>query len=168
MDNSIERIEVLEENELFEEVEQIEVDQRLKDDQRSLPQTRYARGAANVGSRKRGASISTGRGCGRRVVFQFRDYEAASSIRQPLLNKTVKLRFLHPFDVDEVLLFFCMLSVIQSNKALHPSVFDVVEVLPVTSKKVSLLPLPFQPPLATTHSKKIMKSALLLRYRAID
>ena len=61
---------------------QIEVDQRLKDDQRSPPQTRYARGAANVGSRKRGASIATGRGRDRRVVFQFCDHEAASSIRQ--------------------------------------------------------------------------------------
>ena len=70
--------------------------------------------------------------------------------------------------MDEVLLFFCMLFAIQPNKALHPSVFDVVEVLPITSKKVSLLPLPFQLPLATTYSKKIGKSALLLRYRAID
>ena len=64
MDNSIERIEVLEENELFEEVEQIEVDQRLEDDQSSPPQTRYARGTAKVGSRKRGARIATRRGHG--------------------------------------------------------------------------------------------------------
>ena len=51
MDNSSERIEVLEENELSEEVQPIEVDQRLEDDQRSPPRTRYARGATNVGSR---------------------------------------------------------------------------------------------------------------------
>ena len=67
------------------------------------------------------------------------------SDNQSLLIKNVKLRFLHSLDVDEVLLFFCMLFAIQPNKALHPSVFDVVEVLPITSKKVSLLPLPFQP-----------------------
>ena len=84
MDNSIERIEVLEENELSEEFNQNKVDQRLEDNQRSPPQTRYARSAANVGSRKRGASIATGRGRGRRVVSQFCDHEAASSIRRPI------------------------------------------------------------------------------------
>ena len=84
MDNSSERIEVLEENELFEEVQPIEVDQRLEDDQRSPPRTRYARGVTNVGSRKRGASIGTGRSRGRRVAFQFSDDDPSTGIQEPI------------------------------------------------------------------------------------
>ena len=97
MDNSIERIEVLEENELLEDGEQIEGDQHSEDNQRLPPQTLYGRGAAKVERCKRGARAVTGRGHGQIVTYQFCHHEAATSIRQPIAtHQDCKVRLSTP------------------------------------------------------------------------